>query len=108
MASRLDERPKRMYTTDLRHLLESSGAVGPTRRAARTMAQLQTALVAFYVRRRSIPAASKRFKCRKGEVNASLARDNAIVWICPNSRIEGRISTWHATLRDLSDRPASS
>jgi hypothetical protein len=93
-----------MYITDLRHFLDPRGAIVPTKGAARAMAQFQTDLVAHASSaREKAPDAPKCFKCKKGAVEASLARDAAIVWICPHCRIEGRVSNWQGTLWDLRD-----
>jgi hypothetical protein len=95
-----------MYVTDLRHFLEPSGAIGPSKGAARAMAQFLTDLVAHVSNAvGEAPAAPKCFRCKKAQVEASLARDDAIVWTCPKCRIEGRTSNWQGTLWDLRDRP---
>ena len=52
--------------------------------------------------------APKCFKCKKGVVEAVLAQDNAVVWVCPKCRIEGRISNWQGSLWDLRNRPPTS
>ena len=52
--------------------------------------------------------APKCFKCKKGVVEAVLAQDNAVVWVCPKCRIEGRISNWQGSLWDLWNRPPTS
>lgn len=49
--------------------------------------------------------APKCFKCKKNVVEAVLTRDNAVVWVCPRRRIEGRISNWQGSLCDLRNRP---
>ena len=84
-----------MYVTDLRHFLEPSGAIGPSKEATRAMAQSLTDLVAHVSNAvGEAPAAPKCFKCKKARVEASFARDDAVVWTCPNRRIEGRTSNW--------------
>ena len=52
--------------------------------------------------------APKCFKCQKGVVEAVLAQDNAVVWVCPKCRIKGRISNWQGSLWDLRNRPPTS
>lgn len=95
-----------MYITDLRHFLDPRGTIGPTKGAARAMAQFHTDLVAHASSAAGeAPAAPKCFKCKKDGVEASVARDNAIVWICPNCGVGGRTSNWQGTLWDLRDRP---
>jgi ribosomal protein L37AE/L43A len=95
-----------MYITDLRHFLDPRGAIGPTKGAARAMARFQTDLVAHASSvAGAAPAAPTCFKCKKAEVEASVASDNAVIWICPNCGIEGRTSNWQGTLWDLRDRP---
>jgi hypothetical protein len=48
------------------------------------------------------------FKCKKGAVEPVRAPDDAIVWVCPRCRTEGRISNWQGSLWDLRDRPSAS
>ncbi|MBT2303829.1 hypothetical protein J7E70_25625 [Variovorax paradoxus] len=96
-----------MYITDLRHFLDPRGAIGPTKGAARDGSIPDRPGRPCVKRRGRSPAAPKCFKCKKDEVEASVARDNAIFWICPNCGIEGRISNWQGTLWDLRDRPGS-
>ena len=56
-----------MYITDLRHLLDARGAIGPTKGAAHAMAQSQTDLVAHAsCVTGETPAAPKCFKCMYG------------------------------------------
>ena len=95
-----------MYITDLTHFLDKSGAIGPVNGPARTMAQFHVDAVAHASDSMSeaLPA-PKCFKCKKGVVEAVLAQDNAVVWICPKCRIEGRISNWQGSLWDLRNRP---
>jgi len=47
--------------------------------------------------------APKCFKCKKGAVEAVRAHDDAIVWVCPTCRTDGRISNWQGSLWDLRD-----
>ena len=98
-----------MYITDLKHFLDVSGAIGPVKGPARTMAQFHVDAVAHASDSTSetLPA-PKCFKCKKGVVEAVLAQDNAVVWVCPNCRIEGRISNWQGSLWDLRNRPPTS
>jgi hypothetical protein len=97
-----------MYIADLRHFLEPSGAIGPAKGAARAMAQFQTDLVAHASSAAGeAPAAPNCFKCKKAEVGASIARDNAVLWICPYCHTEGRTSNWQGTLWDLRTDPVS-
>ena len=94
-----------MYITDLRHLLDERGAIGPVKGPARAMAQFQAKVVAHASDGTGQPPAAPRcFKCRKETVQPSLARDNAIVWTCPGCGAEGCISNWQGSLWDLSDR----
>ena len=95
-----------MYITDLRHFLDESGAVGPTKGPARAMAQFQAEVVSHASDATGrAPPAPRCFKCKKSGIEASLARDGAIVGTCPNCRTEGGISNWQGTLWDLRDRP---
>jgi ribosomal protein L37AE/L43A len=97
-----------MYITDLKHFLDSRGAIGPNKGPARAMAQFQTDVVAFSTNTAgSALDAPTCFKCRKIAVQAVLARDDAVVWKCPRCETEGRISNWQGTLWDLRDRPAA-
>ena len=98
-----------MYITDLTHFLDKSGAIGPVKGPARAMAQFHVDAVAHASDSTSetLPA-PKCFKCKKGVVEAVLAQDNAVVWICPKCRIEGRISNWQGSLWDLRNRPPTS
>jgi hypothetical protein len=95
-----------MYVTDLSHFLNKSGAIGPAKGPARAMAQFDVDVVA-----RACDATSKAlpaprcFKCMRGAVEAARAHDNAMVWVCPMSGTEGRISNWQGSLWDLRDRP---
>ena len=97
-----------MYINDLRHLLDETGAIGPTKGPARAMAQFQAAVVAHASDASGQASPAPRcFKCKKSTVEASLARDSAIVWACSRCQTEGRISNWQGTLWDLRGRPAS-
>lgn len=98
-----------MYITDLTHFLDKSGAISPVKGPARTIAQFHVDAVAHASDNTSetLPA-PKCFKCRKGVVEAVLAQDNAVVWVCPKCRIEGRISNWQGSLWDLRNRPPTS
>ena len=98
-----------MYITDLTHFLDKSGAIGPVKGPARTMAQFNVDAVAHASDRTSetLPAPNC-FKCKKGVVEAVMAQDNAVVWVCPKCRIEGRISNWQGSLWDLRNRPPTS
>jgi hypothetical protein len=95
-----------MYITDLTHFLDKSGAIGPVKGPARALAQFQVDTVAHASDRtpEALPA-PRCFKCKKGLVEAVVAPDNAIVWICPMCRIDGRISNWQGSLWDLRDCP---
>lgn len=98
-----------MYITDLTHFLDKSGAIGPVKGTARTMGQFHVDAVAHASDNSSetFPA-PKCFKCKKGVVEAVLAQDNAVVWVCPEYRTEGRISNWQSSLWDLRNRPPTS
>jgi ribosomal protein L37AE/L43A len=96
-----------MYITDLKHFLDSRGAIGPTKGPARAMAQFQTDVVASASNAAGdAPAPPTCFKCKKSAVQTALARDDAVVWKCPRCETEGRISNWQGSLWDLRDRPA--
>ena len=98
-----------MYITDLTHFLDKSGAIGPVKGPARTMAQFHVDAVAHASDSTSETLlAPKWFKCKKGVVEAVLAQDNAVVWVCPRCRIDGRISNWQGSLWDLRNRPPTS
>ena len=88
-----------MYITDLTHFLDKSGAIGPVKGSARTMAQFHVDAVAHASDSKSetFPA-PKCFKCKKGVVEAVLAQDKAVVWVCPKCHIVGRISNWQGSL----------
>ena len=98
-----------MYITDLTHFLDKSGAIGPVKDPARAMAQFHVDAVAHASdsTAETLPA-PKCFKCKKGVVEAVLAQDDAVVWVCPKCRIEGRISNWQGSLWDLRNRPPTS
>jgi ribosomal protein L37AE/L43A len=100
--------PLPMYVTDLTHFLDKSGAIGPVKGPARAMAQFMGDAVAHAsdTASRALPA-PKCFKCKKGAVEVVRAQDDAIVWICPKCRTEGRISNWQGSLWDLRNRPPS-
>ena len=97
-----------MYVTDLTHFLDKSGAIAPVKGPPRAMAQFLVDRVAHAsdTASRSLPA-PQCFKCKKGAVEAVRAQDDAVVWICPRCRTEGRISNWQGSLWDLRDRPPS-
>lgn len=70
------------------------------------MAQFVTDVVAHASDATSEPrSAPKCFNCNRGEVDAALARDTAVVWTCPRCSVEGRVSNWQGTLWDLRDQP---
>lgn len=97
-----------MYITDLKHFLDGQGAIGPSKGPAKAMAQFQVSVVASATDTTDHPAATPTcFKCKKGAVEATLARDDAVVWRCPKCSAEGRISNWQSTLWDLRHRPAT-
>lgn len=96
-----------MYVSDLNHLLDKSGAIGPAKSPVRTMAQFHLGVVAHTSDATSnAPAAPRCFKCKNGAVEAFRAAEDAIVWVCPRCRTEGRISNWLGSLWDLRDRPS--
>ena len=98
-----------MYITDLTHFLDESGAIAPIKGAARAMAQFLVEVVAHATdESEASPAAPTCFKCKKGQVTAVRAADDAVVWTCPKCEAEGRISKWQGTLGDLTARPQSS
>ena len=95
-----------MYITDLTHFLDESGAIGPVKGPARTMAQFHVEVVTHASDATGHALAAPRcFKCKKSAVEAARAQDDAIVWACPACGTEGRISNWHGSLWDLRDRP---
>ena len=97
-----------MYITDLRHFLDKSGAIGPAKGLARTMAHFQADVVAAASGTTGQPSAARKcFKCEKSVVDTDLARDSAIVWACGGCSAEGRISNWQRSSRDLRDRQGS-
>ena len=96
-----------MYITDLRHLLDPKGAIGPTKGPARAMAKFLADAVAHATAGAGqVPDAPTCFKCRNSAVQATLGRDDAVVWNCPRCETEGQISNWQRTLWNLRDRPA--
>jgi hypothetical protein len=97
-----------MYVSDLTHFLDKSGAIGPVKGPARAMAQFHVDVVAHAsdATSNALPA-PRCFKCKKGAVEAVRAHDDAIVWVCPRCRTEGRISNWQGSLWDLRDRPSA-
>jgi ribosomal protein L37AE/L43A len=96
-----------MYITDLTHFLDDSGAIGPVKGPARAMAQFQVEVVAHASDSapESFPA-PRCFKCKKADVVALQAPDDAVIWICPKCQTEGRISNWQGSLWDLRERPS--
>ena len=95
-----------MYITDLTHFLDKSGAIGPVKGPARAMAKFHVDVVAYAsdATENALPA-PRCFKCKKSAVEAVRVQDEAIVWVCPSCRTEGRISYWQGSLWDLRDRP---
>jgi ribosomal protein L37AE/L43A len=72
------------------------------------MAQFQTDVVAHATDATGqAPDAPTCFKCKRSAVEATLARDDAVVWRCPRCGTEGRIANWQGTLWDLRERPAT-
>ncbi len=97
-----------MYVSDLTHFLDKSGAIGPVKGPARAMAQFHVDVVAHASDATSAALPAPRcFKCKKGAVEVVRAHDDAIVWVCPRCRTEGRISNWQGSLWDLRDRPSA-
>jgi hypothetical protein len=94
-----------MYVSDLTYFLDKSGAIGPAKGPARAMAQFHIDVVARASDATSKALPAPRCKCKKGEVGAVRAHDDAMVWICPMCRTERRISNWRGSLWDLRDRP---
>jgi hypothetical protein len=98
-----------MYITDLTHFLDRSGAIGPVNGPPREMAQFHVDVVAHATDETSTrPPAPRCFKCKKGVVDALVAKDHAILWTCLKCRTEGRIAKWQGSLWDLRARPATS
>lgn len=76
--------PRPMYITDLSHVLDKSGSIGPVKGPARAMAQFLVDVVAHASDATEHASAAPRcFKCKKSEVEATRAHDDAIVWACP-------------------------
>lgn len=97
-----------MYITDLTHFLDGSGAIGPIKGPARAMAQFVLDVAAHATDGSgNPPAAPTCFKCRKSQVTAGRAADDAVVWKCPKCQAEGRISKWQGSRWDLTERPPS-
>jgi len=96
-----------MYITDLTHFLDNSGAIGQIKGPALAMAQFQVEVVAHASDSapESFPA-PRCFKCKKADVVALKAADDAVIWICPKCQTEGRISNWQGSLWDLRERPS--
>jgi ribosomal protein L37AE/L43A len=98
-----------MHITDLTHYLDGSGAIGPIKGPALAMAQFVADVVAHATAGSgNAPASPTCFKCRKSQVSAGRAADDAIVWMCPKCQTDGRISKWRRSLWDLTERPPSS
>jgi len=96
----------RMYIADARHFLADKGAMAPLRGPAKAMADFHAAVIAYATDFDDVGVTlPRRFKCKKGTVEAALVQDDAIVWHCPRCQAEGRISNWQGTLWDLSERP---
>ena len=102
-----------MYLIDLTHYLDAKGSIAPERGPARKMANFLTAVVAHasdFDRPDDTPGPAC-FKCRKRDdrqVETGMTGDDAIVWRCPASGIEGRLSNWQDTFWDLSRGTPSS
>lgn len=93
-----------MYITDAKHFLDDKGAIGPSKGAAKAMAEFHAAAIAYATDFDDTGVlAPKCFKCKKLAVEPMLAMDEAIYWSCPHCKAEGRISNWQGTLWDLSD-----
>ena len=95
-----------MYITDFTHFLDKSGAIGPVKGPARVMAQFHVDVVAHASDATGHTLVAPRcFKCKKTAIEATRAHDDAIVWVCPACRTEGRISNWQGSLWALRGRP---
>jgi hypothetical protein len=71
------------YITDLTHFLDNSGAISPVKGAALAMAQFQVDVVAQASDSAPDAFPSPRcFKCKKADVEAIRAPDDAVIWIC--------------------------
>lgn len=98
-----------MYITDARHFLDEKGAIGPQKGPARAMAEFHVKAIAFASDAdESGVTPPTCFKCKKAEITAMIAKDDAIVWSCPHCKAQGRISNWEGTLWDLSHRESHS
>ena len=98
-----------MYITDLTHFLDEKGAIGPKSGPARRLAEFLGRVVAAASAPRAAEG-SGAAQCRcnkcKGMVTAVIAPDDAIEWLCPSCRHEGRIANWRRSFWDLSRLPA--
>ena len=97
-----------MYISDLTHFLDKSGAISPVKGPARAMAQFRVDVVAHAcdATSKALPA-PRCVKCKKCAVEAVRVHDDAIAWVCPMCRLEGRISNWQGSLWDPRDRPSA-
>lgn len=95
-----------MYITDVRHFLDEKGAIGPKKGSAKVMAEFHASVIAYATDFADTGVmAPTCFKCKKAAVEPAIAQDDAIYWLCPRCKAEGRISHWQGTLWDLSERP---
>ena len=97
-----------MYITDARHFLNDKGAIGHQQGPAKVMAEFHANTIAYATDFEEAGVnAPTCFKCKKGQVEAQIAPDDAIDWSCPRCRAQGRISNWQDTLWDLTEQGES-
>ncbi len=72
-----------MYITDVKHFLVDKGAIAPRQGPAKAMADFLACVIAYASDFGSTGILAARcFKCKKGVVEAVLAKDNAVVGVC--------------------------
>lgn len=79
-----------MYITNARHFLNDKGAIGPQHGPAKVMAEFHANTIAYATDFEEAGVnAPTCFKCKKGQVEAQIAPDDAIDWSCPRCRHRG-------------------
>jgi hypothetical protein len=86
---------------DATHYLDDQGAIAPEKRPARKWAEFVSAVIAAATHPGRETVAPECFKCRKAPVEPEVARDGAVVWVCPHCSTEGRISSRRSSPWDL-------
>jgi hypothetical protein len=94
-----------MYVIDLRHYLNDKGAIARVKGPARKMTEFVTAVVSAMTDLLEKVPGPSCIKCRNASVRSGMARDGAVVWICPKCHTEGRISYWEGSFWDHDDHP---